>query len=145
MSRISLSFVTPGHCLTGRDDSGLGSGHESHLLANQIVVVSNDIFSYEKEVTHNGNPNNLLHAVQIHAHRNLRDSYLRVVSMIESWTSELLALEARSAGDLRRYIRGNYTWIAASYHWHFATGRYASPTSPFRELRRAREEGASGG
>jgi hypothetical protein len=60
-----------------------------------------------------------------------------VVAMIEAWTAELLALTARSDGDLCQYIRGNYTWIAASYHWHFATGRYTSKTSPFKELRRA--------
>lgn len=106
------------------------------LLSNRIVVVSNDIFSYEKEVTLNGNPNNLLHAIELHEHRSFRDSYLRVVSMIESWTAELLEIEARSDGALRRYIRGNYDWIAASYHWHFKTGRYSSPTSPFRELNR---------
>lgn len=106
------------------------------LLANQIVVVSNDIFSYEKEVMHNGNPNNLLHAVSIHEHRDLRGSYLRLVALVESWTTELLAIEATAEPELRRYIRGHYTWIAASYHWHFFTGRYCSPTSPFRELRR---------
>jgi hypothetical protein len=106
------------------------------LLANMIVVVSNDIFSYEKEVLQNGNPNNLLHSIGLHEQRDLLGSYLGAVAMIESWTAELLAIQARSDGDLQRYIRGNYTWIAASYHWHFLTGRYASRTSPFAELRR---------
>lgn len=106
------------------------------LLANQIVVVSNDIFSYEKEVRREGNPNNLLHAVMVHERRDLRSAYLRVVALIEEWTAELQTMMARADADLRRYISGNYMWIAASYHWHFATGRYASPTSPFAELRR---------
>lgn len=107
------------------------------LLANQIVVVSNDIFSYEKEVLREGNPNNLVHAVMVHEHRDLRSAYLRVVTLVEEWTAELKTLMARADADLRRYIRGNYMWIAASYHWHFATGRYASSTSPFAELRRS--------
>lgn len=106
------------------------------LLANQIVVVSNDIFSYEKEVLREGNPNNLLHAVMVHERRDLLSAYLRVVALVEEWTAELQTLMARASADLRRYISGNYVWIAASYHWHFATGRYASPTSPFAELRR---------
>jgi hypothetical protein len=109
------------------------------LLSNLIVVVSNDIFSYEKEVQKEGNPNNLLHAVMTHEHRSLHGGYLRAVALVEKWTAELLTIEARAEGVLRGYIRGNYTWIAASYHWHFATGRYASKTSPFTELRRSFE------
>ncbi|MBK9260788.1 MAG: hypothetical protein IPM54_13335 [Polyangiaceae bacterium] len=107
------------------------------LLSNLIVVVSNDIFSYEKEVQQEGNPNNLLHAVMTHEHRSLRGGYLRAVALVEEWTGELLAIDARAEGALRRYIRGSYTWIVASYHWHFLTGRYASKTSPFTELRRS--------
>lgn len=107
------------------------------LLSNLIVVVSNDIFSYEKEVQQEGNPNNLLHAVMTHEHRSLRGGYLRAVALVEEWTGELLSIDARAEGALRRYIRGSYTWIAASYQWHFLTGRYASKTSPFTELRRS--------
>lgn len=113
------------------------SARRAALLANLIVVVSNDIFSFEKEVLHSKNPNNLLHALQMHERVDLRGSYLRAVALVEAWTAELLTLEANSSTELRAYIRGNCTWIAASYHWHFATGRYASPTSPFAELRRA--------
>lgn len=66
----------------------------------------------------------------------MRSAYLRVVALVEEWTAVLQTLMARADADLRRSISGNYMWIAASYHWHFATGRYASPTSPFAELRR---------
>ena len=120
------------------DDDTVNSAaaRRAALLANQIVVVSNDIFSYEKEVLREGNPNNLVHAVMVHERRDLHSAYLHVVALVEEWTSELQTLMAQADADLRRYISGNYMWIAASYHWHFATGRYASPTSPFAELRR---------
>lgn len=107
------------------------------LLSNLIVVVSNDIFSYEKEVQQEGNPNNFLHAVMTHEQRSLHGGYLRAVALVEDWTAELVAIDASAEGALRGYIRGNYTWIAASYHWHFLTGRYASKTSPFTQLRRS--------
>ncbi|HRI67164.1 MAG TPA: hypothetical protein PK156_23130 [Polyangium sp.] len=105
-------------------------------LSNLIVVVSNDIFSYEKEVLREGNPNNLLHAIMTHEHLDLRGATLRAIALVEEWTAELLTIAARAKTNLRRYIRGNYTWIAASHHWHFASGRYVSTTSPFAELRR---------
>ncbi len=123
-------------CATADDMIRSPQARRVALLANMIVVVSNDIFSYEKEVLQNGNPNNLLHSIQVHEQCDLLGSYLRAVAMIEDWTAELLSIQSRCDGELQRYIRGNYTWIVASYHWHFLTGRYASKTSPFAELRR---------
>ncbi len=67
-----------------------------------IVVVSNDIISYEKEVIQDGNPNNLLHSIGLYEQRDLLGSYLSAVAMIENSTAELLAIQARSDGDIQR-------------------------------------------
>lgn len=73
-------------------------------LSNLIVVVSNDIFSYEKEVQQEGNPNNLLHAVMTHEQRSLRGGYLRAVALVEEWTEELLAIDAQADGAFHRPV-----------------------------------------
>jgi hypothetical protein len=110
------------------------------LCAN-VVAYTNDIFSYEKEVLIHKNPNNLLHVLMVHQSLSLEDATTRAVSLINEDIQAFIVEEqtfwphAKRDRRLSAYVRGLKAWMRGNLLWSLETGRYASPTSPFPELR----------
>ncbi|XXY48147.1 hypothetical protein WME91_49925 [Sorangium sp. So ce269] len=113
-------------------------------LCEEASSLHNDLFSYEKEVLWNHNPNNLVHVVMVNHKIGFSDAARLCIDMINARHDEFLRMAASVPsfgrevdGALRRFIAGMASWIEGSADWHIMSGRYSSPTSPFPELVRS--------
>jgi hypothetical protein len=99
-------------------------------LANLIIALTNDFFSYEKEVTVNHSPNNLLAVIGRHRGLGLSESVLWALGLLDGYLDEYVRLSVLFEGDreLTRYVRGLSHWICASQKWHVESDRYAGKT-----------------
>ena len=113
-------------------------------LCTRVVALTNDLFSFEKEVLWHRNPNNFVHVLRVHQGLGLREAIHAAIELINADTDAFLACEealrASRPADPRvlGYVEGLKAWIRGNVHWSLLTGRYSSPTSPFPELRRPR-------
>jgi hypothetical protein len=112
-------------------------------LCTRVVALSNDVFSYEKEVLWSRNPNNLVHVLQVHQGLGLEASVAEAIQVVNADVAcfqvcEERLLESGLLNDARVafYVEGMKAWMRGNVCWSLLTGRYCSPTSPFPELRR---------
>jgi len=111
-------------------------------LCTRVVALTNDLFSFEKEVLWHHNPNNFVHVLRVNQGLGLEESIFAALEFINSDTDAFVACEeallASRLSDPRvlAYVEGMKAWIRGNVHWSLVTGRYSSPTSPFPELRR---------
>ncbi|WP_437589189.1 terpene synthase family protein [Sorangium sp. So ce1000] len=120
--------------------------HDPYLLrmrglCEEASSLHNDLFSYEKEVLWNRNPNNLVHVVMVNRRVGFLDAVRLCIDMINARYDEFLRMAASAPsfgreadGALQRFIAGMASWIEGSADWQATSGRYSSPTSPFLEL-----------
>ncbi|WP_155893427.1 terpene synthase family protein [Cystobacter fuscus] len=112
------------------------------LLCTRVVALTNDLFSFEKEVLWHRNPNNFVHVLRVDRGLELREAISTAIDIINADTDAFIAceelLQASRLADPRLlgYVEGLKAWIRGNVHWSLVTGRYSSPTSPFPELRR---------
>ncbi|OJT17206.1 hypothetical protein BO221_46650 [Archangium sp. Cb G35] len=112
-----------------------------HLCA-RVVGLTNDLFSFEKEVLWHRNPNNFVHVLRVNQRLGLEASIHAAIGVINADTDAFLACEEalleQGPVDPRvlSYVEGMKAWIHGNVRWSMVTGRYSSPTSPFPELRR---------
>ncbi len=111
----------------------------------KIAALTNDLFSYEKEVLQGELTFNLIVVLQ----KNLRCGFEQAVeaafNLINEETKAFYELsqnfvycwDSTINSDVKHYIEGMKHQIAATWHWQMSTGRYCSPNSPFIELRKA--------
>jgi hypothetical protein len=118
--RIDLSDQTVTHPLVQRLQD----------LANLIIALTNDFFSYEKEVTVNRSPNNLLVVIGEHRGLGLSQSVLWALGLLDGYLDEYVRLSALFEGhtELTQYVRGLSHWICASQKWYADSGRYVGAT-----------------
>lgn len=101
-------------------------------LCAQVVGLTNDIFSYPKEVLFHRNPNNLLHVLMTHRSISLEEAIHQGVELINGYVVQFLALERdlasrmRTEKSVRIYVRGLKAWMRGNVLWSVKTGRYAS-------------------
>lgn len=128
----------PSHLLEAPDLS------ESRQLCTNVVALSNDLFSYAKEVRHYGSPNNLVRVIMVHERRSLDDAVSRVIERVnadiarwEQVSRSLIALADTEATrhSLLRYLAGQRAWMHGAKTWSVLSGRYADPDAIFPELR----------
>ena len=111
-------------------------------LCTRVVALTNDLFSFEKEVLWHGNPNNFVHVLRMNQGLGLEEAVYAALDLINADTDAFIACEeallASRLTDPRvlAYVEGMKAWIRGNVHWSLVTGRYSSPTSPFPELRR---------
>ncbi|WP_434384428.1 terpene synthase family protein [Melittangium boletus] len=111
-------------------------------LCTRVVALTNDLFSFEKEVLWHRNPNNFIHVLGVNQGLGLEEAIFAGIELINSDTDAFIACEeallASRLSDPRvlAYVEGMKAWIRGNVHWSLVTGRYSSPTSPFPELRR---------
>lgn len=113
---IDLSPATVAHPLVQRLQD----------LANLIIALTNDFFSYENEVVLNRSPNNLLRVIGQHRGLDLAQSVLWALGLVDGYLDEYARLARMFDGhdELRRYVRGLSNWICASQRWYLDSGRY---------------------
>ncbi|MGH8606377.1 MAG: terpene synthase family protein [Gammaproteobacteria bacterium] len=101
-------------------------------LCAQVVGLSNDIFSYRKEVLVQRNPNNLLHALMTHRCVSLEEAIHRGIELINADVKRFIACEedlcSRIGSDksLQAYLQGLKAWMRGNVLWSQQTGRYAA-------------------
>jgi hypothetical protein len=124
---IDLPDETIGHPLVRRMED----------LANLVIAFTNDLFSFEKEVLFNQNPNNLLLVILTQHQLMLPHALSWSLGLLDGYLDEYgrLAKVFEGQAELRTYIEGMTHWVCASQKWYWDSGRYRSPTSPFSELR----------
>ncbi|WNG51228.1 hypothetical protein F0U60_49170 [Archangium minus] len=111
-------------------------------LCTRVVGLTNDLFSFEKEVLWHNNPNNFVYVLQVNRQLGLEEAIDEAISLINADTDAFIACEeellASGPVDPRvlSYVEGMKAWIHGNVRWSLVTGRYCSPTSPFPELRR---------
>lgn len=111
-------------------------------LCTRVVALTNDLFSFEKEVLWHRNPNNFVHVLRVNQRLELEEAIGEAMGVINADTDAFLACEEalleQGPVDPRvlSYVEGMKAWIHGNVRWSMVTGRYSSPTSPFSELRR---------
>jgi len=111
-------------------------------LCTRMVGLTNDLFSFEKEVLWHRNPNNFVHVLRVNQRLGLEAAIHAAIGVINADTDAFLACEEalleQGPVDPRvlSYVEGMKAWIYGNVRWSMVTGRYSSPTSPFPELRR---------
>ncbi|PTL83152.1 hypothetical protein [Vitiosangium sp. GDMCC 1.1324] len=111
-------------------------------LCSRVVGLTNDLFSFEKEVLWHRNPNNFVHVLRVNRGLGLEEAIHQALELINEDTDAFIACEqellASGPVDPRvlSYVEGMKAWIRGNVSWSMVTGRYSSPTSPFPELRR---------
>jgi hypothetical protein len=112
-------------------------------LAARVVGLVNDIFSFEREVLVFHNPNNLLCVLMEESGPDLERALGVAFRIVNADVAAFLDTEAliqrqpwAEHPSLAPYLRGMRLWMQGNYTWSLACDRYASPTSPFAELRR---------
>lgn len=115
-----------------------------HWVTAAFAGLSNDLFSFEKEVIDNGSDSNLVIIIALnHGELSLKDSILRAAEVVRNLLLELLSLlqwfgdradalmaADRGIGDqLKRHRDGIVRCVQAIWLWHCYSGRYKRPSS----------------
>lgn len=101
-------------------------------LGAQVVALTNDIFSYRKEVLVNRNPYNLLHALMSHRCMSLEEAIHWGIELINADVKRFIACEeelcSRIGHDpsLKAYLHGLKACMRGNVLWSQQTGRYAA-------------------
>jgi hypothetical protein len=112
-------------------------------LAGQIAGLSNDLFSYAKEVNTPKEPFNLISVLMKsrglslpEALQQAIDHINHLIAQFEQGLSHLPDFDDETLNHTARlYAQGLWHLVGAMWHWQRATNRYRAPNSPFVELR----------
>jgi hypothetical protein len=115
-----------------------------NLATSRIGSLTNDIFSYHKEVRELGSYYNLLRVLMETKGLALEEAVHESVALINDFIDEFIRdaenmpgwSDAATEQAVREYIEGLRDIVSASWHWQISTNRYRSPDSPIPELRR---------
>jgi len=105
-----------------------------------FASLSNDIFSYEKEVIAHQSNFNLIPVLMHQEGCGFQVAVHKAVEMVNGYAEDFLAVESEFEGrplseSIANYVQGIRDQFIASWHWQMSTPRYRSPDSPFPELR----------
>lgn len=104
------------------------------LTTARVGCLTNDLFSYEKEVAQNGLLLNLVAVLQ--QRMPFEHAVASAMAYINDQTRDFLDAAKDADGLLPPfYLEGLKYQLAATWFWQMSTNRYRSATSPFVELR----------
>lgn len=113
-------------------------------LCVRMVALVNDVFSYHKDVVHEGSAFNVLKVLMDVEGVPFPRAVRRAVGIVRASAREFAALEAAlgaarwewpaAAAAAARYVRCLRECVVGNYHFHNGINRYRSPDSPFPEL-----------
>ncbi|MES2643348.1 MAG: hypothetical protein V4850_27940 [Myxococcota bacterium] len=108
----------------------------------RTIACFNDIVSYPKEVIVQGNPNNLVHVLQLSRGLSLDAAMAEAVdetnaaaAAMEAAEQALRARHPEEAEALTAFAHGLRAWQVGNIESSLVEARYRSPHSPFAELR----------
>jgi hypothetical protein len=112
-------------------------------LCCRVALMSNELFSYEKEVVKLGTRFNLVRVYEETYNLSFDEAVHCVIEKLNQETAEFLDLRNNvpSFNDphvdemTAKYVLGLEDHVNAAYWWQISTNRYRSPDSPFPELR----------
>ena len=112
-------------------------------LVTRFGGLSNDLFSYEKEVLRLGSRFNLIAVLMEAEQLSFAEAVHETIAMINREAVEFFELESNLPiweefhlnEAARLFAKGLKDQIIATYHWQYSTNRYRSSNSPFPELR----------
>lgn len=116
---------------------------EAHLQVSRYCSLSNDIFSYDKEVMRYGSDFNAVVMLQRDGY-SLDDAVAHLIQELNAMVARFRELYAAARSeklatvmpdDALRYMDCLWYQIVAAYHWQFDTNRYRSLDATFVELR----------
>lgn len=113
------------------------------LLTCRLGCLSNDIFSYEREVLRQGTRFNLIRVIMDNEACTFAEALHGSISIINRDSAMFveLANNLPSFGNeqldekVHQYVMALQDQIIATYHWQLSTNRYRSINSPHPELR----------
>lgn len=100
---------------------------EMRRLGTLEIALTNDVFSYEKELKA-GDPLNFVHLMHQHHRISLEESFERVISIHNDVVAAFDAIAAdveRRSPALRLYVEGHRRWMRGAWDWQMAARRYA--------------------
>lgn len=114
-----------------------------HWVTAAFAGLSNDLFSFEKEIIDNGSDSNLVMIIALNEGGGLKDAILHAAGIVRALLMELLALLDRLAVEtgelmavdrplavqLRQHREGIVRCVQAIWLWHCYSGRYQRPES----------------
>jgi hypothetical protein len=119
------------------------------LNCARIACLTNDLFSYHKEVIEQGLVMNLLQVIQTLSGCDFEETFAQAIAFINhtsrqffddinlarenNWSHPNNGIDAHLVLDA--YLTGLQYELSATWHWQMNTNRYRSPFSPFEELR----------
>ncbi len=116
----------------------------------RIACLTNDLFSYYKEVVHQGLLLNLIQVIQTTELCSLPDAIERSIQLINTITEEFFHysqvareylwnadpnFDAQASAAIKSYLIGLEYQISATWHWQISTNRYRAGGSPFIDLK----------
>ncbi|KAK5581099.1 hypothetical protein RB653_001127 [Dictyostelium firmibasis] len=115
------------------------------MLECTSMVVShvNDVASYCKEVKNGGGAANVLSILQKKNQGDLTMAFKKIVELTNSLVEEFIfhekkllsSISIEQQNELKTFIDHLKFLMCGNYLWSFTTGRYASKSSPFIEMR----------
>lgn len=130
-----------------------------HWVTAAFAGLSNDLFSFEKEVIDNGSDSNLVMVIALNEEGvSLQDAIgqaagivkallMEVLSLLDLFSSEiggLVLLDAPLSAQLRSHREGVVRCVQAIWLWHCYSGRYKRPLSLWAETRQGATSGFGG-
>jgi hypothetical protein len=114
-----------------------------NLRCARIGSLTNDIFSYHKEVIKLGSYYNLLRVFMESEHLSfdeaVHESVMLINGIIDDFLQDAEDIPVWKDKSIEKmviiYVNGLRDIVNASWHWQISTNRYRSPESPFPELR----------
>jgi hypothetical protein len=107
----------------------------------RICSLTNDLFSYHREVMVRGLRLNVIDVIQRNQNVSLAEAIHQAIEMINTETrlffelvDRCLLWDADTNQLVSQYIDGLIYEFNATWHWEMNTDRYRSPESPFVEL-----------
>ena len=130
-----------------------------HWVTAAFGALSNDLFSFEKEVVDNNSDSNLVMIIVLnHPGLSLKEAILRASGMVRGLLIELLALMGSIKQQIEKiadvypalalrlnvHLNGIVRCVQASWMWQVYTKRYKRPQSIWEETRLVKETSVSG-
>lgn len=125
-----------------------------HWLAAAFGALSNDLFSFEKEVIDNGSDSNLVAIIALNnpflslgeaiasSSKLVRDLMAELIALLEHMDVAIDRLQQKDpvlAGILSIHLKGMVRFIQASWLWQLQAKRYKRPRSIWTETTLAKE------
>jgi len=112
-------------------------------IVSKIGALSNDLFSYTKEIVHTESRFNLVCVLEDYGGYSFEHAVMKSIEIVNESIDQFYAKtqqipkwdDKQINKDVAIYVEGLRDIVIACWHWQISTNRYRSEYSPFPELR----------